>query len=392
MPLHVALCGPATLTELQPLVSRSIESGGYPFPLLPILAKEYLSRGVRVTLITTASDISAPQHFDGPDFHLTIVPSRRRARDRALDLFRFEASGIADALRTAEPDVIHAHWTYEFARGALDAGVSPTLVTAHDAPVTVVRHLRTPYFFARLLLALRVRSRTTHLTAVSPYLAGRWRSEMRYRGEIDVISNPVPGLPIPAQRMRRPFVILEVADGSRRKNVKTLLRSFAIVKATVAEAELRLVGPGLDQSGAIAMWAVANHLDRGVNFVGSLDRIALAQEYASASVFCHASLEESQGMTLLEALHFELPIVAGINSGAVAWTLFDGRAGLLADVTSPAALAAALISCLHDPSLGRRGGDSINEWVAERFGIRSIADEYIASYRRLVSAAREAVR
>ncbi len=178
-----------------------------------------------------------------------------------------------------------------------------------------------------------------NLTAVSPYLADRWRREMLFKEKIEVIPNPVPlkvdGFNAHKRRRTGP-VILSVSDGSRRKNVLTLMRAFGLLAARYPEAELRLVGNGLGPEDDLARTWLSMGRSGSVSFLGRLSREDLEAEYAQASVFCHTSLEESQGLVLLEAVQRNIPVVAGRDSGAVAWTLFDGAAGVLTDVRSPA--------------------------------------------------------
>ena len=236
----------------------------------------------------------------------------------------------------------------EFVLASLDACVHPLLITAHDAPLTVLRRMPDPYRAIRALMALKVRKQARNLTAVTPYLAARWRSEMRYRNNIAIITNPMPSLDASKQSDSGKLVVLDVANASRLKNVRTLIRAFALVVDGLPNAELRLVGPGLAQRGEMDRWAASrDFLDRNVRFIGNLERSALANEYESATVLCHPSREESQGIVLLEAMQAGLPIIAGRDSGAVAWTLFDGEAGTLVDANNPNELARAILS-LHN--------------------------------------------
>jgi len=69
-----------------------------------------------------------------------VSPMRPRPRHRALDLFAAERAGVRQAMEEDPCDLIHAQWTYEFALAALATG-QPTLVTAHDAPWRVLRHM-----------------------------------------------------------------------------------------------------------------------------------------------------------------------------------------------------------------------------------------------------------
>ena len=59
------------------------------------------------------------------------------------------------AIDPRDPDIVHAHWTYEFALGAIESRV-PTVVTAHDAPLSILRLNPTPYRLARTVMAWQV--------------------------------------------------------------------------------------------------------------------------------------------------------------------------------------------------------------------------------------------
>jgi hypothetical protein len=41
---------------------------------------------------------------------------------------------MREALQREQPDILSAHWTYEFAAAAIATGI-PHVVTAHDAPL-----------------------------------------------------------------------------------------------------------------------------------------------------------------------------------------------------------------------------------------------------------------
>jgi len=387
--MHIALCGPATVGMLEPLLGVKVPSAGYPYALLPTLAEQLIAAGHRVTIVSTAADIDAPLRFRTDQLGLILVPSRPRHRSRALDLFRVERRGLALALRELRPDVIHAQWTYEFALAAAEAAVAPVLVTARDSPLRIFGFSRDAYRFFRLLLAIRARPSIRHVSANSPYMARslRWFGHI---GTIPVIPNFVPALPVANGVVRgRNATILCVADYSRRKNIRALLRAMPLIRAQHPDARLRLVGNGLDPGGPVAAWARQQGLDNHVDFVGYADRMALAYEYARATVFCSPSLEESFGNTLIEALQAGLPVIAGKNSGAAPWVLFDGKAGRLVDVRDPSAIAAAVCEAIDNPSSTVAPGFDVAVALAERYTPSVVAARYVEQYRRVIAIATE---
>ena len=387
--MHVVVIGPAAPREfaadLGPgTVAPPIGLGG---STVNQLMRSLLDLGHRVTLVTTSPDIDAPWRAAGDSFAVVAVPQRQRARTRIADLYRTERRAMAAELRRIDADVFHAHWTYEFAGAAMAAGRRPLLVTAHDSPWDILRTMPDLYRLGRLLLALRVRPGIRDMTAVSPYLARRWRRTLAYRRPIRIVPNAVPGLAAPPRTVGRVAgpILLEIADDSRRKNIPGLLRAFRLISGRLPGAELRLVGAGLDDAGPLAARARQQGLGDGVVFLGSCSRQEVAQELADADLLVHASFEESQGLSMLEALSVGVPVVAGSDSGGVAWTMLDGAAARLVDVRDDGALADAVVALLADRSAQRRTVAAGQEALRTRYAPTTVAGQYLERYRELIA-------
>lgn len=385
--LHIALVGPLHPRALaHHLKTAANIPDGPPTPVNE-LAEALLALGHRVSVYTPLPAARTTVRLSGDNLEITFIPYRSRFRARALDFFRDERRELERELKKSEADVVHVHWTYELAFAAIRSGGRPLLVTAHDAPLTILRLMPNAYRLIRTVIAIRTRFAIRELTAVSPYLADSWRRKLFYRRPISVIPNILPDLPpATSSTVRSRCVILNVANDSRRKNVRTLIRAFAIIAQDYPEAELRLVGPGLADNDPIAEWARSHRLAANIAFVGPVDRADIANEYARASIFCYPSLEESHGVALIEALHAGLPVIAGKNSGAVPWVLFDGQAGRLVDVRAPVAIAAAICEVIDDPASTVAPGFDVAQAIADRYGPGVVAAAYLAEYRRVIKA------
>jgi glycosyltransferase involved in cell wall biosynthesis len=343
-------------------------------PVLPTIAEGLLERGWRVSVLSMSADITETWRQRQGRLQVILTPRRRKARQLARDQFRPERRAIAQEISRLDVDLVHAHWTYEYAMAALSTGV-PTVVTAHDAPLSVLKHYRDPYRLIRLAMAWRVRRRTQHLTAVSPYLADRWRTEMLWHGEIAVIPNISP-FAVPDQPLgKRPGSVVVVSNDDPRKNVRTLLKAWPSVTAEVPEACLRLIGPGLEANGSLAL--EFTDLEK-VEWLGPLDRDSVRQEVESALVLAHPSLEESQGIVLLEAMALGTAVVAGRDSGAVGWTV--GNGGVLTDVRQAYAIADSIRLLLTNDDLRSACTSSGVSQVADRFSKDSVCRAYEIEY------------
>jgi L-malate glycosyltransferase len=358
--------------------------GGVGAEPVSVLVSALLERGFAVDLVTLTPEVADLQHLSGPSLDVRIGPYRKRARHRVRDFFAAERRAVREMLARAAGDVVHAHWTYEFAL-ACEHEHRPVLVTAHDAPLTMLRLQRDAYRLARTILAYRARLGIRTMSAVSPYLAHRWQREMAYRRPITVVPNISVGLPVLAPRTTKAHpLVLDVTEEDNFKNVVSLVRAFSQVRRRRPDAVLRLVGPGLGPADRLAGWAKANGLEAAVEFVGHVVHSAIPYHLAEADVFAHVSLEESQGVSVCEAMHAALPVIGGQRSGAIPWTLDEGRCGLLVDVRDPGAIADGVLRLCANPGLATELGKAARSRAVTTFGADAVVRGYLDAYATAV--------
>lgn len=346
--------------------------------LMSDLIGELVRRGHEVVVASCAPDVDEEVVLRGPG--LTVHLGPWRPRHRARDAFRAERRFLATAIERSAPQIVHAHWTYEFALGALAAG-RPTVVTVHDWAPAILRHSRDAYRAVRLGMQLATLRRGRRFTAVSDYIATRVRPWAAGPGT--VVPNGLPAsafapAPLPSGGASR---LLAVNHGfDRRKNTATLLRAHAAIRAVYPEAVLRMAGAGYEPGGAAQVWARQHGLAEGVDFLGPVGAAEVGEEMLAADLFIHPSLEESFGMVLVEAMARGTPVLAGARSGAVPAVLGHGEAGALTDVGDPQALATSVIALLGDrdgrQALGRRGFAH----AQQHYGLAGTVDAYERVY------------
>ena len=257
----------------------------------------------------------------------------------------------------------------------------PALVSIHDAPVTILRYHPDVYRLVRLALAGRVRAARPALTAVSPYAASRWAREMLDRGPVDIIPNVAPSFTVDRAMCpdgRRRVVMMGSSAGL--KNMDAGISAFLRAATGRTDLELVVIGPGLGAGLPFAQ-KYSNRL-ANVTFLGELTAPQVHNELAIADLLVHPSLEETQGMVLLEAMRAGVPVVGGACSGGVPWTLDDGSAGRLVDVRSPRRMSEAILAVLDDQALAVSYVARAHELLESRFSAAVVGAAYVAAYER----------
>ncbi len=130
-----------------------------------------------------------------------------------------------------------------------------------------------------------------------------------------------------------------------------LMNAFAVYRRVYDQhATLRIVGGSASHAyvTALEQQRSALQLDDAVVFTGNVSDRDKAAHFEAADVYVSTSDHEGFGVTLLEAMHHDLPVVA-YGSTAVPETMGDG--GLCLDSKEPARMAAAVHRVLTDTAL-----------------------------------------
>ncbi|MEU9900299.1 glycosyltransferase family 4 protein [Streptomyces phaeochromogenes] len=203
----------------------------------------------------------------------------------------------------------------------------------------------------------------------------------RLRTRITDIPNAAPRPKAERSDVQAPLV---VAAGRLMpvKRYDLLIEAFAKVVAVRPEWRLRIYGQGPERATLRAA-VDAHRLNDHVFLMGPHPR--METEWAKASVAAVSSDWESFGMTILEAMHAGVPVVATDCPHGPGEIITDGSDGLLVPPGDADAFAAGLLKLIEDPDQRRLMGEAARESV-QRFAPRRIADQY----ERLFAELREA--
>lgn len=173
---------------------------------------------------------------------------------------------------------------------------------------------------------------------------------------------------------------------SKGKNTATLLRAFPAIRDQLGDVELTLIGSGHGPGGRAERWARSHGLADGVVFAGFMSAEQVLAVMDTADVFVAPTLEESFGMTVLEAMARGLPVVAGRSSGAVPWLLDLGRAGELVDVRRPKPISQGVLRLARNADLRAQLSQQALA-RARLFAWPNVVPAYEAQYEQVAQSA-----
>ena len=343
------------------------------------LAHQFHAMEHEVSVAGPAGDGLLPQngytHHLGATFRLLSPGDAAR-----INLNPFAIQNVRSLLSGRRFDVVHLHEPYlpfigpaflHFA-GALKVG---TFHTWREGP-----HL--PYLagwplilYLNRMLNGRVAVSASAKKTISRYVPGDYRV---IPNGVDFERFSQPGPPPPHLGDDRPTVIF-VGRIESRKGIHYLLKAFKGVQAAVPRARLVIVGEGglrVEYQGLVNALGLEDVL-----FEGFVPPESLPGYYQRADVFCSPStVNESFGITLLEAMAAGAPTVATTTNGA---TLGENEVhGLMVPPRDSAALTEAIVRLLQDRPLAESLARQAHERARE-FDWGRVANKLLAYYEEL---------
>lgn len=383
--MKVVLAGPLQTSALRDHLGiplKGAPAGTAISPLVP-LAFGLREQGHLVHLVTTDPSVDDVVSYSEGSIGVTYCPLRGaprfRARTRSLDLFEKEIRHLTAAIKAAQPDIVHAHWTYEFAEAAIRTRL-PHLVTMHDLGWDYFWQFRDAYRFMRLIMKYRTMPRVRNLSVVAPFMVGKAR-QYGYFGKIWVIPNGVSVPETPRDRAfdpERPKIVT-VGNSGRIKNVRKSIDAFAAIRTAIPQAELHLFGSGLDHSFARGAPGVVGH--------GNVEHSTLLEFLTiEATLLIHPSRLETFGVIIAEAKVREVPVVAGAYSGGVPFVCGVNGGSVLVDIDDPNAIAEAALDIFASNDIYTSMSRQALDDVRARFDSDLVTQQYLAAYHSVLGA------
>jgi L-malate glycosyltransferase len=351
------------------------------------LARCLATRGHNPHVISSDTPFRLRGPQEGIRFHRVETPGYPLFREPQYLLAL--ANRLVQVARDHELDIIHAHYAIPHAAAAYLArqilagsgapSVPRTITTLHGTDVTILG--ADPSYRETVAFCI---DQSDAVTAVSASLRDDTKRDMPVKSDITVVPNFLDchfHRRAPDLELRARFcpagerLIVHVSNLRPVKQIDAVVRVFASVRAHVA-ARLAIVGEGPELSKAIELVREL-HLSPYVEFVGETqDVVGLL---SVSDLFLLPSLQESFGLSALEAMACGVPVVAS-RVGGLPEVVVDGVTGTLHPPHDLDAMAASAVRILLDADLHRRMAEAGVRIANERFSADRVVPMYEAVY------------
>jgi N-acetyl-alpha-D-glucosaminyl L-malate synthase BshA len=332
--------------------------------------------------------------------------TRERIHFHPVDMFSyplFEYPPYTDALASKltevavehSLDLVHMHYAIPHAVSAYLAReilkpvrYLPVVTTLHGTDITLVG--RDPSFLPITRFGIEQSDR---VTAISQYLRLATCETFRTDCEIEVIYNFIDSdyyRRIQNESLRRALapegekIILHISTFRPIKRITDCIEVLARVKALDNRFGVKLImcGDGPERQGAEQL-AARLGVESFVEFVGKQPQSQIRDYLSVADLFLLPSQSESFGLSALEAMACEVPVIA-TRVGGVPEVIEEDGCGYLFDVGEIDGMAEAALRILSDDRLRERLGRRGREIAVSRFTTEQIIPQYEALYKSVI--------
>jgi N-acetyl-alpha-D-glucosaminyl L-malate synthase BshA len=356
------------------------------------LARCLADRGHRTHVISSDTPFRLRESNSNVRFHRVETPGYPLFREPQYLLAL--ANRLVQVAHAHRLDVIHAHYAIPHAAAAYLArqilagagGPMPrTITTLHGTDVTILG--ADPSYRETVAFCI---DQSDAVTAVSTSLRDDTRRQMPVRSDIVVIPNFLDcdfhrRAPDPALRARfgapGDKLVIHISNLRPVKQVDAVVRIFARIRERLP-ARLLIVGEGPELGRA-------EQLTNELGVAGQVELIGEAQDVTGllsvSDLFLLPSLQESFGLSALEAMACGVPVVAS-NAGGLPEVVIDEVTGFLHPPAEVGQMAESAIRILSDPALHARMAAEGVRLATERFSASRIVPQYEALYERTLAS------
>ncbi|MBI4548796.1 MAG: N-acetyl-alpha-D-glucosaminyl L-malate synthase BshA [Ignavibacteriae bacterium] len=307
------------------------------------------------------------------------------------------ASKIVEVAKFEHLDILHAHYAIPHAISAylakqiLGNDNLKIVTTLHGTDITLVG--LEPSYLSVMKFSIE---QSDGVTAVSRFLKEKTLTNYNIKKEIQVIPNFVD-----TKKYRRieaasicnnlaptgEKILIHVSNFRTLKRVQDVIRIFDIVRRKVP-SKLILVGDGPDRSNCEQLARELNII-KDIKFLGK--QAELVPLLSASDLFLMPSQSESFGLSALEAMACEIPVISS-SVGGLPELIVHGETGYIAEIGDIERMAKYTIELLTNEARYKQFAAASRKRAVEMFNIEKVVDQYEQYYQTVLTEHLEHVK
>lgn len=356
------------------------------------LGKALAKRGHQIHFISYAMPMRLNGGFDNNIFYHEVEMS-------SYPVFEFPlytpalASKMVEVANFEDLDLLHVHYAIPHATSAYLAKKMiakknfRVTTTLHGTDITLVG--LEPSFLPVMKFSIE---KSDGVTAVSRYLKERTLTHYNIEKEIDVIPNfidPVEYKKVDDNCIRQRFgltserILMHVSNFRAVKRVTDVIRIFEQVQKKVPSC-LILIGDGPERTSCEHLVRELG-LQQSVKFLGK--QLELPSILSAADLFLIPSQQESFGLSALEAMACEVPVIS-TSVGGLPELVVHNQTGYIAEIGDVDRMAKYAVDLLTNDQKRAMFAKESRKRAVEVFHLDKIVAEYENHYEKVLNAPR----
>jgi N-acetyl-alpha-D-glucosaminyl L-malate synthase BshA len=352
------------------------------------LGKALAERGHKIHFISYALPIRLDTFIDNIVFHEVEISN--------YPLFEFPlytpalASKIVEVAKFEKLDLVHVHYAIPHATSAylakqiLGNQAIKIVTTLHGTDITLVG--LEPSYLPVMKFSIE---QSDGVTAVSRFLKEKTLTNYNIHKEIEVIHNFVDikkYSKIDASLLKHSFsphgekILIHVSNFRIVKRVQDVIRIFDLVRQKIP-AKLLLVGDGPDRSNCEQLCRELK-LCEHIKFLGK--QLELVPLLSASDLFLIPSQSESFGLSALEAMACEVPVVSS-SVGGLPELVVHGETGYISEMGDIERMAKYAIDLLSNKTKYQLFSANSRKRAVELFSLEKIVDQYEKYYAKILA-------
>lgn len=354
------------------------------------LGKALAKRGHQIHFISYAMPMRLNGGFDNNIFYHEVEMA-------SYPVFEFPlytpalASKMVEVANFEGLDLLHVHYAIPHATSAylakkmIQNDKFRVTTTLHGTDITLVG--LEPSFLSVMKFSIE---KSDGVTAVSRYLKEKTLTNYNIHKEIDVIPNFVDldeYRHVDDSCVRKKFsledkrILVHVSNFRQVKRVQDVIRIFDIIHKKIPSV-LILVGDGPDRSSCEVLVRELG-IQNSVKFLGK--QIELTEILSAADLFLMPSQQESFGLSALEAMACEVPVISS-SVGGLPELVVHNQTGYIAEIGDVERMAKYGIELLTNEPKRLLFAKEGRKRAEQLFNLEKIVTEYERHYEKVMNS------